>query len=77
MDFTVLFIFLLLLLSDSPIPNTGAMKIEANSRNCNEIRVIVIVFIREVCIKTMSYQPNYSTILWHIAHAWSIRRDVE
>ena len=53
MDFTVLFILLLLLSSDNPFPSTGAMDIEANSRSCNEIRVIVIVFTREVCINAV------------------------
>jgi hypothetical protein len=50
--FTFPFI-LLLLLSDNPFPRTGAINIEANSRNCNEIRVTVIVFILEVRINSM------------------------
>jgi hypothetical protein len=62
-DFTFSFIRLLLLVSDNPFPNSGAMNIEANSRNCNEIRVIIIVFMLEVCFNAMDYQPNYSTIL--------------
>src|SRR5919197_4392028 len=52
-DFTFSFILLLLLLllsEGNPFPNIGAMNIELNSRNCNEIRVIVIVFMLEVCI---------------------------
>ncbi len=53
MDFTVLFILLLLLSSDYPFPSAGAMDIEANSRSCTEIRVIVIVFTREVCINAV------------------------
>ena len=53
-DFTFPFILLLLLLLlDNPFPSTGGMNIEANSRSCNETRIIVIVFIFEVCINSM------------------------
>ena len=47
-------LLLLLLLSNNPSPYTEEMKIEANSRSCNQIRAIVIVFILEVWFKTIS-----------------------
>jgi hypothetical protein len=53
--FMLLSLLSLLLSYNNAFPTTGQMNIEANSRNCNDIRVSVIVFLRGICIGAIIY----------------------